>query len=120
MRPMPQAPPTLERSTRAHAMRLLAGAAVLPVALTLAGCLPDRAADMAACQAEAARFYPSFRVVDPDDPGSRFIIGCMATKGYDFSVTLPGCSSAHPLPTQAACYTSGSWVEWMAERLGAR
>jgi hypothetical protein len=83
-------------------------AAVLLVAMTLAGCLPDRAKDMADCQNEASRFYKTYHAVSPDDPSSRFIIGCMAAKGYDFTITPAQCSSEHPLPPQAACYEPSS------------
>ena len=91
-------------------------AAVLLAALTLAGCLPDRTGDMAACKREAARFYANFRAVDPDDPSSRYIIGCMAAKGYNFAVTPADCSSEHPMPTQPACYTSDGWLGWIADQ----
>ena len=94
-------------------------AAVLLVAMTLAGCLPDRAKDMAACQKEASRFYKTYHAISPDDPSSRFIIGCMAAKGYDFTITSAQCSSDHPLPPQAACYESSSWLFWIVEKFRA-
>jgi hypothetical protein len=94
-------------------------AAVLLVALILAGCLPDRTKDMADCQREASRFYETYHAVSPDDPSSRYIIGCMAAKGYDFTIAPAACSGEHPLPTQAACYTSSSWLAWMIDQFHA-
>ena len=91
-------------------------AAVLLVVLTLAGCQPDRAKDMAACQSEASRFYKTYHAISPDDPSSRYIIGCMAAKGYDFTISPAACSGKHPLPTQAACYTPSNWLFWIIDR----
>ncbi len=92
-------------------------AAVLLMAIALSGCVPDRADDIAICQREATRFYAPHRAVDPEDPVSRFIIGCMAAKGYEFTVAPADCSSEHPLPTQAACYTSRTWLGWLIDRM---
>ncbi len=94
-------------------------AAVLLVALTPAGCQPDRAKDMAACQNEASRFYQTYRAVSPDDPSSRFIIGCMAAKGYDFTISPAACSSKYPLPTQATCYAPSNWLVWIIDQFRA-
>jgi hypothetical protein len=94
-------------------------AAVLLVAMTLAGCLPGRAKDMADCQSEASRFYQTYHAVSPDDPSSRFIIGCMAAKGYDFTITPAQCSGERPLPPQAACYESSNWFFWIIEKFRA-
>jgi hypothetical protein len=84
--------------------------AVLLVALPLAGCFPDQAGDVGACEAQANRFYQTYKAVDPNDPSSKYIIECMADKGYDFVVTPSDCDSNHPLPTQAACYTPTGWL----------
>jgi hypothetical protein len=85
-------------------------AAVLLAAIVLAGCLPDQAKDMAVCQSEVMRFYPTYVASNPDDPGTRYIIGCMAAKGYDFEVAAADCDSRYPLPTQAACYRPQGWL----------
>jgi hypothetical protein len=53
---------------------------------------------------------------DPDNPKSQFIIGCMATKGYDFSVVPSDCDSRYPFPTQAGCYVPNSWIDWMVDK----
>jgi len=83
--------------------------AVLLIALALGGCLPDRSKDMAACENEASRFFQTYKAVDPDSPSSQYIIQCMATKGYDFSIAPSDCDSKHPLPLQPACYTPENW-----------
>ena len=85
------------------------------LSLTLAGCLPDRAKDIAACEKEASRFFETYRAIDPDDPSSRYIIGCMEAKGYDFTIAPAECSGKHPLPLQASCYTPRSWLEWIID-----
>ncbi len=97
----------------------LVSSGTIVLTLTLAGCLPDRAKDMAACQSEASRFYQTYHAVSLDDPSSRFIIGCMAAKGYDFTITPAQCSSERPLPPQAACYESSSWLFWIIEKFRA-
>lgn len=92
--------------------------AIALVAIALSGCSPDRAKDMADCQTEAGRFFQTYQAVDPSDPSSRYIIGCMATKGYDFTVTPLDCNSGRSLPTQAACYQPHGWTARMLERFG--
>ena len=84
--------------------------AVLLLALTLGGCFPDQGSDVAACEVEARRFFATFRTADPNDPVSRYIVECMAVKGYDFSIGEADCSSQHPLPTQGACYVPQNWL----------
>ena len=91
-------------------------AVLLLVAMALGGCLPDQAKDVAACQAEADHFYNGDHAVDVDNPRSQYIIGCMAAKGYDFSIAPADCSSQRPLPTQPACYTSNSWLGWIIDQ----
>jgi hypothetical protein len=94
-------------------------AIILLAALTLSGCLPDRTAAMAECQKEASRFYQTYRATDPDSLGGHFLVGCMATKGYDYSIVATACSNRHPFPNQAGCYVSRTWLGWFAEQLGA-
>ena len=83
------------------------------MAISLAGCKSDPAKDVAACRTEAERFYHMYKVVDPADPSSQFIIACMAGKGYDFTVLPTDCDSRYPLPTQPTCYTPNSWPDWL-------
>ena len=78
---------------------------VLLVPIVLAGCLPDRANDIAVCKTESDRFYQGYQALNVDDPRSRYIIGCMAAKGYDLDVVPADCDSKYPLVTQSACYT---------------
>jgi hypothetical protein len=99
-----------EGGDRCGATDQMKRAVVLLGVLALGGCLPDQAKDVAACQTEAMRFYQMSPGVDPTDPGSRYIIGCMAAKGYDFTVLPADCNSQHPLSTQPACYTANSWL----------
>jgi hypothetical protein len=91
-------------------------AIVLLLAIGLGGCLPDRAKDMAGCQTEVERFYPTYEAIHPDDPSSRYIIECMAAKGYDFTVMPSDCNSSRSLPTQPECYQSQNWATRMLDR----
>ena len=89
---------------------------ILLLALTVTGCLPDQAKDVAACQIDADRFYQTYRAVDPADPSSQYIIGCMANKGYEFTVSPADCDSRHALTTQAACYIPKNWFAWIIDQ----
>jgi hypothetical protein len=71
---------------------------------------------MAGCQTEAERFYPMYQAINPDDPSSQYIIGCMASKGYDFTVVPSDCNSSRSLPTQAACYQSRGLIARLLDR----
>ena len=86
------------------------------MAITLGGCLPDKAKDMAACQTEADRFYHMYKAVDPKDPSSQFVIECMTAKGYDFTPVAVACDSRYPSPTQPACYAANSWPDWFIDQ----
>ena len=92
---------------------------VLLAAITLGGCLPDQAKDVAACQTEADRFYEGDRAVDVDNPRSQYIISCMAAKGYDFDYLPADCDSRHPLATQPTCYAPKIWPAWIADKFRA-
>jgi hypothetical protein len=83
-------------------------AVFLSLLITLKGCLPDQAKDVAACVTEAERFYRMYKAVDPEDPSSQYVISCMAAKGYQFTVSPADCDSRYPLPTQATCYEPAS------------
>ena len=82
----------------------------LLAAFMLAGCVPDKPKDLAACQTEADRFYSRHLAVDPAAPAARYIIECMAAKGYDFEIEPAACNSRYPLPTQSTCYKSNNWL----------
>ena len=92
---------------------------VLLAAISLGGCLPDQAKDVATCRMEADRFYQAYNAIDADNPRSRYLIACMAAKGYDFDVSLADCDSRHALPTQATCYKSNSWLGWTVDKFHA-
>jgi hypothetical protein len=77
---------------------------ILPL-IALGGCAPDQSRDLTACLEAVKRFYPTYAASNMNDPGVRYIIGCMEAKGYHFSVAATDCSSKYPLPTQPACYT---------------
>ena len=85
------------------------------LAITLGGCLPDQAKDLAVCRIEADRFYQGYRAVEVDDPRSQYIIACMAAKGYDFTISPTACSSQRPLPTQSTCYAPSNWLAWIID-----
>jgi hypothetical protein len=83
---------------------------VIFVAATVTGCMPDRAKDLAACKAAVMRFYPTYVASKLEDPGTRYIIGCMASHGYEMEVSAADCDSRYPLPTQATCYAPRDWL----------
>ena len=89
---------------------------VFLVAITLAGCLPEKANDLAYCQTEADHFYQTYQAFDVNDPRTRYIIGCMAAKDYNLDMLLTDCDSQHRLVTQAACYTPNSWIARLTDR----
>jgi hypothetical protein len=91
-------------------------AIVFLLVITLAGCFPDQVRDMADCKSQVIRFYPGYIAANLDDPGTRYIIGCMVAKGYDFDVTAANCNSRDPLPTQPACYAPQKWLPWAIDR----
>lgn len=90
--------------------------AILFAVVILGGCLPEQGKDLTACQVEAERFYQTYHAVDPEDPSSKYIISCMAAKGYDFIISPAECDSRHPLPTQPACYLPNGWVAGLINR----
>jgi hypothetical protein len=93
---------------------------VLLFAIFLGGCLPDQSKDIASCRTEADRFYQGYRTADVDNPRSQYIIGCMAAKGYDFTIVPEDCDSSRPLPTQATCYIPSSWLAWIGNQFRSR
>jgi hypothetical protein len=89
---------------------------VLVTAISLGGCLPEQAKNVTTCRTEADRFYQGYQSADVDNPRSRYIIACMASKGYDFDVSPADCDSRRPLPTQPACYKPNSWPAWITDQ----
>jgi len=92
-------------------------AVALLATINLAGCSTNKVTDMAACQNEADRFYQGRQAADMDDPRSRYIIECMATKGYDFDVYPAACNDRHPFPTQPACFVRSNWLARMFDQI---
>jgi hypothetical protein len=92
-------------------------AVLLSVLIVLTGCVPDQSKDVAACVTEAERFYHMYTTVDPESPSSKFIISCMAAKGYQFTMMASDCDSRHPYPTQATCYEPTTWPSWTIDRV---
>jgi hypothetical protein len=96
--------------------------AILLIAVWLGGCLPDqtKANDLTACRIEADRFYQGYSAADAGNPRSKYIVDCMATKGYDFDVSAADCDSRRALVTQSACYAAQGWlariVSWIRDR----
>ena len=103
------------RDARNRMTKIRLGAIFLG-AISVGGCIPDPAKEMAACQSEADRFYQTYHAINPDDPSSQYIIACMATKGYDFTISYADCDSRHPLPTQPTCYASNNWLGWIGDQ----
>lgn len=89
---------------------------VVLLPMILGGCLPDREKELAVCRTEADHFFEANIADNPDNPKSQFIIGCMATKGYDFSVVPSDCDSRYPFPTQSDCYVPNSWLDWIVDK----
>jgi hypothetical protein len=81
--------------------------------LNLAACVPEPTRALADCQKEADRFFMTYRNDDPENPRSRYIVECMASKGYDFTVEPKGCDNRYPLTTQPACYSRQGWLKWI-------
>ena len=93
---------------------------VLLAALALGGCMQHQAKDVAACQAEADRFYrDESNTFDAYSPRDKYIIGCMAAKGYNFDISPADCDSRRPLSTQPTCYTSNGLLAWIIDKFGA-
>jgi hypothetical protein len=69
----------------------------------IAGCAPDKASNVAACQKETLRFYS-------DSTGDDFMIACMDAKGYRFDVEPTDCDSKSRMARQSSCYVPEGWL----------
>jgi len=85
-------------------------AVFLMMLVGLGSCSSGKAQDVAACQAEADRFYQAYRDDDVANPRGRYMVECMASKGYEFDVSPANCDSRRALLTQQACYVPTSWI----------
>src|SRR5437868_15225257 len=88
------------------------------VAIILSGCFPDqtKSKDMLACRDEADRFYQAYNNADVNSPRSKYIVACMAAKGYSFEISSADCDSRHSLAIQSTCYASQGWTSWVIDR----
>ena len=85
-------------------------AVFLMMFVALGGCSSGKAQDVAACRAEADRFYQAYRDDDVANPRGRYIVECMESKGYEFDISSAACDSRRALLTQQCCYVSTSWI----------
>ena len=95
-------------------MRLVA---LILIAAVITGCSPEKRNDVSLCQKDGDRFYQGYQAGDVDNPRSRYIISCMAAKGYEFDISPADCDSKRPLATQSTCYVSSSWAARSLDRL---
>ena len=79
-------------------------------AVLLAGCQAEKSSDLLACRAEAERFYPSHLAGDPAEPAGQFVVACMASKRYSFSIQATDCDGRYPMTLQSTCYSSDTWA----------
>src|SRR6476661_6934352 len=88
----------------------------------LAGCLPqaNKQKQVADCRDEADRFYQGYNNFDVENPRGKYIVSCMAAKGYKFQVSREDCDSRHPLVTQPACYAPRGWIARVLDGLPFR
>jgi len=93
----------------------------LLIALFLGGCSDQaKSNDILACQNQADRFYQGYNNADMSSPRSKYIVACMAARGYAFEVSPADCDSRHALATQPACYISEGWIASLTSRFRNR
>ena len=92
-----------------HSATLVRGAFLIVCAVNLSSCSQDKTIALAGCQTEADRFYQGYQTDDAANPRSKYIIECMASKGYGFDISSVECDSRRALPTQSTCYASTNW-----------
>jgi len=85
-------------------------AALFAVLASLVSCAPEKSRIVDACRSEADRFFQGYQTDDVNNPRSRYIIECMASKGYLFEISSTDCDSRRSLPTQPACYSAATWL----------
>src|SRR5215510_14869000 len=89
----------------------------LLIALFLGGCSDQaKSKDILACQDQADHFYQGYNNADMTSPRSKYIVACMAAKGYRFEVSPADCDSQHALVSQSTCYVSESWIASITAR----
>jgi hypothetical protein len=86
-------------------------AILLAAAMTIAGCTPDKKADLATCEKETLRFFS-------DSTGDDFMIACMDAKGYRFDVEPVDCNGKSRMSRQPACFVPENWLAGFLDGLG--
>ena len=82
----------------------------LAIAILLGGCTPGKVRAVAACEMEAMRLYPQQPRGYLGTQDSRYMIVCMAAKGYRITILAPGCDREQAFGYQPECYTPAGWV----------
>ena len=108
-------PPNVEAAYEKY--RHMRVALFLAMMILLGGCLPEKSKDADACRNEADRFFQGYQTDDVNNPRSRYIIECMASKGYAFDISPTNCDSRRSLPTQPACYAATGWLAQLIDLL---
>src|SRR3954469_9968813 len=88
-------------------------AVLLAAVLGLAGCTPEKSADLATCEKETLRFFSG-------SAGDEFTIACMDAKGYRFEVLPADCDGKSRMARQPACYVPSGWLAEFFDGLGRR
>ena len=99
--------------------RLACSAAVI---LMLTSCDQGRAKEEATaqCSMDADRFFPSYEAAQVDSLRNKYMVGCMDTKGYNFTFESKDCDSKRPLFNQPACYAPKTWLQELLQWQSAR
>ena len=93
---------------------------ILALVMVLVGCFDDQRQQMAKCQAEAQRTYPTQayytdRFSDPDGLGTPmipYVHSCMLAAGYALRFTKACVDESNPgmdLATNPSCYAPTDW-----------
>ena len=84
---------------------------LLAFAILLGGCTPDsKVRAVASCELESIRLYPQQPRGYLGSHDSRYMIVCMAAKGYRITILAPGCDREQAFGYQPECYTPTGWV----------
>src|SRR5258708_8867433 len=101
---------SIESRPRNHGAALARTALLTVSAMTLLSCSQSSTSSLAECQREADRFYQGYQTDDAANPRSKYLIECMASRGYEFDISSAQCDSRRSLPAQSTCYVSENWV----------
>jgi hypothetical protein len=88
-------------------------AILLFLALQLVGCMKDQERQLATCKLESMRLYQEPQFADPFAtlPYNKYIVTCMASKGYAMVVSDNKCVIGVNFVTQVECYKPTGWFE---------